>query len=269
MCDLWTFTTAADTPRGAIAAQVAAAHEELRAMSEAITLLKLYNAGSFFDPRAVPESDYEDVAAALVGLTHVVVESHPSLVGPRVDRFLDALQRRAASTVRLEVAMGLETVHPQALDRLNKRMTVDDFLLAARMLRERGATLRTFLLIWPPFIPPVEQLTWLLESIRVAFAAGAAVVSLVPTRPGNGALEALAADGAFIAPRLEDIERSIEAAVVGPHRGRIFVDLWDLRRFASCAACFDARRARLHWINLEQQVPPQLPCLACGFGTTS
>jgi hypothetical protein len=269
MCDLWKFTTAADTPRGATAAQVAAAREELRAASEDVTLLKLYNAGSFFDPRAVPEPDYEDIAAALAGLAQVVVESHPSLIGPRVDRFLDALQRRAASIVRLEVAMGLETSHREALDRLNKRMTVEDFVLAARALRERGATMRTFLLIWPPFVPQAEQLHWLLESIRVAFSAGAAVVSLVPTRPGNGALETLAAEGAFVAPRLDDIESSIEAAVAGRYPGRIFVDLWDLRRFASCEACFARRRARLHRINLEQQVPPQLPCRACGFGASS
>ena len=77
MCDLWQYTTADDTPRGAIPAQVAAAREELRAASEDVTLLKLYNAGSFFDPRAVPEPDYDDVAAALAGLARVVVESHP------------------------------------------------------------------------------------------------------------------------------------------------------------------------------------------------
>ena len=53
--------------------------------------MKLYNAGSFFDPRAVPEADYDDVAAALAGLSRVIVESHPALVGPRVDRLLASL----------------------------------------------------------------------------------------------------------------------------------------------------------------------------------
>ncbi len=45
--------------------------------------MKLYNAGSFFDPRAVPESDYDDIAAQLVGLERVIVESHPALIGAR------------------------------------------------------------------------------------------------------------------------------------------------------------------------------------------
>jgi uncharacterized Fe-S cluster-containing MiaB family protein len=161
-------------------------------------------------------------------------------------------------------------VHPEALDRLNKRMTVDEFALAAEQLRQRGASLRVFLLISPPFIPPVEQDDWLLRSVDVAFSCGASVLSLVPTRPGNGALEALATKGTFRTPRLEDIERSIEAALtVRPDRGRIFVDLWDLHRFSACPHCFEARRARLYALNLDQRVFPRRSCAACGFGVTS
>lgn len=271
MCDLWQHTIAEDTPRGAIPAQVGAAREELRGESSPITQIKLYNAGSFFDPHAVPEHDYDEVAVKLAGLARVVVESHPAFVGSRVDRFLGALQRQgAADTTQLEVAMGLETVHPEALDRLNKRMTVDQFASAAEQLRSRGAALRVFLLISPPFVPPAEQDHWLLRSIDVAFACGASAVSVIPTRSGNGALDALAAAGAFRAPRLEDIERSIESALTPrPDRGRIFVDLWDLQRFAQCRHCFEARRARLHAINLEQRVRSRPSCTRCGFGVSS
>ena len=139
----------------------------------------------------------------------------------------------------LEVAMGLETVHPEALDRLNKRMTVDEFALACEQLRRRGASVRAFLLISPPFVPAVQQDDWLQRSIDVAFSCGASVVSLIPTRSGNGALEALAAEGTFRAPRLEDVERSIESALaVHPDRGRIFVDLWDLRALFCLPALF-------------------------------
>ena len=59
--------------------------QELASRDEAVAGIKLYNAGSFFDPRAVPESDYDDVAVALAGCREVIVESHPALVGPRVD----------------------------------------------------------------------------------------------------------------------------------------------------------------------------------------
>ncbi|MGH9310134.1 MAG: radical SAM protein [Vicinamibacterales bacterium] len=271
MCDLWQYTIAEDTPRGAIPAQVGAARSELHAESIPVTQIKLYNAGSFFDPRAVPESDYESVAARLDGLARVVVESHPALVGPRVDRFLEALGcRTAPAMVQLEVAMGLETAHPEALARLNKRMTVEDFALAADRLHRLGVSLRAFLLLSPPFVAPGDQDDWLLRSIDVAFSCGASAVSLIPARSGNGALDALGAEGAFRPPRLEDIERSIELALaVHQDRQRIFVDLWDLERFADCAHCFDSRRARLHSINLEQRLLLRPSCAACGCGAAS
>jgi hypothetical protein len=263
MCDLWRFTTIADTPRGAIPAQVAAARAALREEAVPVTAMKLYNAGSFFDPRAVPDVDYDDVAAALAGLSHVVVESHPALIGPRVDRLQAALARHGGSPPRLEVAMGLETVHPGALDRLNKRFTLEDFSRAASGLDERGVSLRVFLLIHPPFIPPEDQDAWLLRSIDAALSCGAVVVSLVPTRSGNGAIEALAAEGAFRAPDLDDIERSLALALSHAEgRARVFADVWDLERFAHCADCLDSRRRRLERMNLEQRVLPPCSCPA-------
>jgi radical SAM enzyme (TIGR01210 family) len=257
MCDLWKYTTAADTPPGAIAAQVEAARAHLRGKAEQVAGMKLYNAGSFFDPRAVPEGDYAGIAAALTGLEQVVVESHPYLVGPRVDRLQNALHRCADGGIspRLEVAMGLETAHEGALERLNKRFTLAGFAGAAEDLRGRGVGLRVFLLVSPPFVPADEQDAWLLQSLEAAISCGAAVVSLVPTRSGNGTLEELAAAGLFRAPSLEDVERSFDLAL-GCARGRcrVFVDVWDLERFAADVPDIDPRRRRLIAMNLEQRV---------------
>jgi radical SAM enzyme (TIGR01210 family) len=264
MCDLWRYTTSADTPRGAIPAQIAAARERLCGEQPAVTHLKLYNAGSFFDPRAIPEEDYEAVAATVRGFSQIVVESHPALVGARVDRFLDALDVHRACdrpAPRLEIAMGLETVHPDALERLHKRMTVEQFVNAAQHLARRGVAVRAFLLIAPPFVPRDDQDAWLMKSIDVAFACGAFVVTLIPTRDGNGAMEALSSDGSFQQPRLDDIERSVDLAYARDgHRGRLFVDLWDLQRFSDCPACFTARRDRLHMMNLGQRALPRIAC---------
>jgi archaeosine synthase beta-subunit len=266
MCDLWQHTIEADTPRGAIPAQIEAARHELRRSAPEVTTLKLYNAGSFFDPRAVPEADYDAIASALAGLEHVIVESHPALIGARLDAFADALRRHGFSPADLEVAMGLETVHSVALDALNKRFTVEEFAAAAAALRLRGSALRVFLLVSPPFVPDREQDAWLIRSIDAAFAMGAAVVSLIPTRAGNGAMETLAGSGAFRQPSLADVERSLAigiAAAAG--RGHVFMDLWDLSRFATCSTCLEPRRARLNAMNVEQaiRVAPGL-CAACG-----
>jgi radical SAM enzyme (TIGR01210 family) len=262
MCDLWKHTTVGDTPRGAISTQISAARTHLRERAESIAGMKLYNAGSFFDPRAVPPADYDEIAAALAGLSRVVVESHPALIGPRVDRWLSALDgshrgRRAT----LEVAMGLETAHPAALDALNKRFTLDDFTAAAVALRKRDVALRVFLLISPPFIPPAEQDEWLLHSLDAAFACEASVVSLVPTRAGNGTMEALSEAGMFRPPGVDDIERSFALALAhAAGRGRVFIDLWDLDGFAHCTCCLAGRYARLEAMNRQQAVLPPRTC---------
>jgi radical SAM enzyme (TIGR01210 family) len=270
MCDLWQYTTEADTPPGAIAAQVTAATRELGQAHPDVTRIKLYNAGSFFDPRAVPPGDYDALIAATRRYERVIVESHPTLIGARTIELRDALvrarDRRHSGTPVLEIAMGLETVHPLALDRINKKMSVDDFRRAASALAEMGVALRVFLLVSPPFVADEEQDAWLVDSVDTAFACGASVVSIIPTRHGNGAMDALRSTGAFTPPHLADLERSIALALDRPRHpaARVFADLWDLDRFATCPACLYDRRERLRAINLEQRVRPPVSCVHCG-----
>ena len=205
MCDLWRYTTRDDTPPGAVPAQIEAARRAWASGGESVAKIKLYNASNFFDPRAVPENDYAAIGALVHDVEQVIVESHPSLIGDRVDRFL-----RALDGPRLEVAMGLETAHPAALDALNKRMTIADFTRAAEALRHRNVSLRVFLLISPPFIPDSDQDEWLLKSVEFAEACGASVISLIPARAGNGAMEALTAQKLFRPPTQEDVDRSLK-----------------------------------------------------------
>lgn len=270
MCDLWLHTTESDTPTGAIAAQVQAATAQLAAHHPDVTVIKLYNAGSFFDPRAVPEDDDDAVAAAACRFDRIIVESHPSLVGSRTARFLSKLARHGrdlrGGAPTLEVAMGLETAHPAALDQLNKRMTVSGFSTAASRLAGMGVALRVFLLISPPFIADTDQDDWLARSVDTALACGATAISLIPTRRGNGTIEALEADGLFQSPRLGDIERSLALALARPAipGSRVFADLWDIDRFSTCDGCLVNRRERLRAMNLEQRRLPPVSCPACG-----
>jgi hypothetical protein len=134
--------------------------------------------------------------------------------------------------------MGLETAHPDALDALNKRMTLDDFSRAAEALRRQDISLRVFLLISPPFVPFEEQDEWLLRSVAFAEGCGASVISLIPTRAGNGAMERLTAQGLFRAPTHDDVERSLRLALARatshearatshePRATRVLLDPW-------------------------------------------
>jgi uncharacterized Fe-S cluster-containing MiaB family protein len=154
--------------------------------------------------------------------------------------------------------MGLETVHPEALPRLNKGLTLEDFDRAAGLLRQAGIGLRAFVLVGCPFVPPEEAVEWAVRSAVHAFEQGAERVSLIPVRGGNGAMEALS----FTPPRLDQLEEALERCL--DLQGIVTADLWDVRRFASCPECADGRIARLERMSRSGRLEGRGECAVCG-----
>jgi radical SAM enzyme (TIGR01210 family) len=247
MCDLWRNTLSDTVPVGAIPAQIDYALAKLAPAHQ----LKLYNSGSFFDPQAIPPADYSAIAQRVQGFDRLIVENHPALTGDACLRFRDLLGGR------LEIAMGLETAHPQVLAGLNKRMTLDQFAAAARFLERNGIDLRVFILVQPPLMPAAEALAWAERSLAFAMELGATAATLIPTRAGNGAMEALG----FAPPALQTLESAMEYGL-RLRAGRVFADLWGLRE--GCPNCYSQRAARLRAMNLQQVVLERVPCDRCG-----
>lgn len=256
MCDLWRNTLEETVPAGAIVAQIRHALERLPEIEPGRSHLKLYNAGSFFDPHAIPRAEYPEIARIASEFHRTIVECHPALVGARCREFLEMLGRP------LEVALGLETVHPDVLQRLNKRMTLDQFRRATGFLRAHGIDVRVFILVRPPWLSEAEGMDWAIRSLDFAFACGASTCSLIPTRAGNGAMEALTATGEFAPPSLRALETALEYGL-SLGAGRVFADLWDIEAFARCPSCSGARIDRLRAMNSTQSVPAPVACSQC------
>lgn len=287
MCDLWKNTLPTTVPIGAIPAQIAHALAQLPPARQ----IKLYNAGSFFDPQAIPSEDYATIAAQTATFERVIVECHPSLINQRClqfkskldalaaankDRHSDAERSEAeepphfahvanttapsATPPKFEVAMGLETAHPEVLAQLNKRMTLDQFKKAADFLQQNNIALRVFILVQPPFMREEESLEWAACSLDFAFNCGATAATLIPTRAGNGAMEHLQTIGQFSPPKLATLEA---AATYGLtlKRGRVFTDLWDAK--PTCPHCGPARIGRLRQMNLHQTIFAPIECATC------
>jgi radical SAM enzyme (TIGR01210 family) len=250
MCDLWRNTLDEPTPLGAIPAQIEYALSRLPPAQS----IKLYNSGNFFDAKAIPPADHDAIADRVRRFSTVIVENHPRLCGDECVGFRDRL------TGELEIALGLETAHPDVLAGLNKQMTVEDFRRAAEFLVDRQIAVRTFILLKPPFLDEDEAVAWAIRSLEVAFASGARVCSLIPTRGGNGAMEQLAAGGFFSPPKLSSLERAMEAGLA-MGKGRVFVDLWDIAKLARCPECRAARAERLARMNLTQTNLPPVDCV--------
>jgi archaeosine synthase beta-subunit len=148
------------------------------------------------------------------------------------------------------------------LPRLNKKFDVEDFSAAAEFLRQEGIALRAFVLVKPPFLNDAEGVEWAVKSAAFAFDCGATVVSLIPTRAGNGAMERLRETGHFSPPRLSTLESAHETALQ-LKAGRVFADTWDLEKFSTCPTCLPQRQQRIQTMNLSQTILPQINCPEC------
>jgi archaeosine synthase beta-subunit len=249
MCDLWKNTTDVTTPAGAIPDQIEWALERIPNVKH----LKLYNSGSFFDIQAIPEEDYSRIATLVNHFETVIVESHPKLIGDRCLRFRDMLKPD------LHVALGLETVNPDLLLRLNKKMTLQDFAHSVSFLNSHGILVRAFILIRPPFLTEQEGIHWAERSLDFAFRVGVECCTIIPVREGNGAMDHLLELGHFSRPDIRSLEKALEYGL-GLNAGRVFADLWDLNLFSSCDKCFEKRKNRMNEMNLNQIITDPVYC---------
>jgi radical SAM enzyme (TIGR01210 family) len=252
MCDLWKNTTVDAVDAADIVAQVEAG----LAQTGPGRAVKLYNSGSWFDPKAVPIEAYEPVARLVAGFERVIVESHCAFLGERAEQFLTLLRRYNPDVV-LEVAIGLETVHPEVLACLNKRVTTADFVAAAEWLHMRGMALRAFVLLRPPFLTEDEGLEWAKRTIDVAIDNGATFTALIPVRGGNGAMDVLRATGDWAPPSLASLEaglrHGLEKTARLPHQ-RVTADIWDISLFSDAGDADSAAIIeRVTRMNIEQK----------------
>lgn len=253
-CDLWRWTLDGPTPAGALPAQLAGVLEGLRPPLP--DRLKLYNASNFFDRRAVPAEDIPALAELARPFGGVTVESHASMIGPA------ALEFARLIPGRLEVAIGLETIHPVATRHLNKRMDLARVDEAAEFLTGHDIDLRVFVLLGAPYVEPEETVEWTVRTAEYAARRGAAAIALVPVRGGNGELERLAALGHFTPPSLSQLEGALDRCL-GFAPAAVAADLWDVERLAGCAECRPRRIERLRRLNLTGRAEPSITCPRC------
>jgi uncharacterized Fe-S cluster-containing MiaB family protein len=255
-CDLWRFTIHGPTPPGALPKQIADVLRSLDASAPRPDRLKLYNASNFFDKRAVPAVDLPRIAELSAPFGGVTVESHASTIGPPALEFAQRL------TGRLEVAVGLETIHPLAAAQLNKRLDLAVFDRGARWLADNGMDLRVFVLLGAPYVPADESVEWTARTVEYAVERGASIVSIIPVRGGNGEMERLQALGHFTPPTLSQLEEALDRCL--PLTGTaVTADLWDAGMLGTGGCCQNARVDRLRRLNVTGRPESRIACAEC------
>ncbi len=145
---------------------------------------KIYTSGSFLDPAEVPEPVNSQIldGLAAAGVEKLVIESRPEYVtGERVEA--------SVARIRTEVAMGLETSSDLVRDHsICKGFSFEEFKAAAKTVHLGGGSVKTYLLLKPPFLSEGVAISDALRSARDA-APHSDVLSLNLSNIQRGTLQ--------------------------------------------------------------------------------
>ena len=117
-------------------------------------MVKVYTSGNFFDDHEVVPEMREEILNELGDrCDKVIVETLSHLLRR------DHLQRATKFVDELEVAFGLESTDPKVLRHsVNKVWGLEEHARAAALCHEMGATVKTYLLVKPPFLTEREAI---------------------------------------------------------------------------------------------------------------
>lgn len=203
MCGYWQ-EGAAVTPADVLT-QLA---EALRKSPREEFILKIFTSGSFFDEREIPPETRAAIAAMLNGqpaLKKLIVETRPEFVTREKLRELQV-------TEQLELAIGLETANDAIRSRyIRKGFSFDDYRAAARMARACGATVKTYLLLKPPFLSEQDAINDVITSAELTAPYSSAISLNLCTIQKHTPLEALWRHGYYRPPWLWSAVAAIRA----------------------------------------------------------
>ncbi|MEM0138580.1 MAG: archaeosine biosynthesis radical SAM protein RaSEA [Thermoplasmatales archaeon] len=124
-------------------------------------VLKVFTSGSFFDPVEIhPDIQKRIMEDALERYEYMVVETRPEFV------------KKASEWIwkysgKLQVAIGLESTDKSVLvNSINKDYDFENFKEAAQLLHSIGISVRTYLLLKPPFMTEAESILDVVRSAR-------------------------------------------------------------------------------------------------------
>lgn len=175
-------------------------------------LLSLYNDGSFFAPKEIPEDVRLEIARLVSesGVRRLVVESLPQFITH--DRLVPFA--RELGDVALDVGIGFQSANDVVREVLvNARVSKPEFQSALAALAGVGAEPKIYLMIKPPFVTEEEAVTDILESVAYIKRQGIDGVTVCPTRvsPNTVAWE-LYQSGDYLPPNLWTVLEAVRLA---------------------------------------------------------
>lgn len=170
--------------------------------------LKIYNSGSFFNEDEIEfEAQVKILALATQKAGRVLVETRPEFVTK------EKLENAAKLVKKLEVAIGLETASDDIRRKcVNKGFQFSDYEKACELLKKHDASIRTYLLLKPPYLTEKEALDDAISSVKKA-SEHSQVISVNPVNVQNRTVvEALWKSGSYRPPWLWSLVEVLKAS---------------------------------------------------------
>lgn len=151
--------------------------------------LKIFNSGSFFDEKDVPKDLREKIIDLVINnnVKLLSVENRIDLILEEIDIMQSTIER--LKETQLEIGLGLETSNDMIRkDCINKLITMDQYITATNLLKEKKIRVKTYVLLKPPFISEREAIIDVLETVKQAVGYGTDVISINPVNIQKGTL---------------------------------------------------------------------------------
>lgn len=128
------------------------------------SIIKVYTSGSFTDVNEIPIAIRKEILKRVKDSgARMLFESRPEHITQ------ESMQECVGICPDLQVALGLESANDRILEKsIHKGFTYDDYERAAKAVLAAGATVRTYLLLKPPFLTEEEGINDALDSISKA-----------------------------------------------------------------------------------------------------
>jgi len=148
--------------------------------------VKIFNSGSFFDEKEVPEEVIKYIVKKIKDDARVEllsVESRPEYIRKsKIEKITDTLSN-------FEVGIGLETVNNNIREEcINKNFSYNDFLDGVKKINTLGGNVKSYLLLKPPFLTEKESLIDGISSIKALNKLDISKISINPCNVQKGTI---------------------------------------------------------------------------------
>jgi radical SAM enzyme (TIGR01210 family) len=235
-----------------------------------IEAVKIFNSGSFIDPKEVPLDSQKIIMekiATLENIKEIIIESRPEYINlhkKELNELVDIVRGRP-----IWIGVGLETSNDYVNQSyINKGFNFDQFVTCVKNAEECGAYVKSYILLKPPFMTENEAIEDATQSIIDSFEAGSKVISLNPvTVHGDTLVDVLYKKRLFSPPWLwSTLEVLKRVAPYKPNDAKIVcepVAIGKDRGNHNCGECDFLVAQEIEYYSLNNEFSPALGKLEC------